>query len=344
VRSFFLALVITGVLTASESAQADAVACDPQKSHVSVAFIGEFSEEIREGALSDLSAALLPQRLGVCQDSQVSGVPKSVSLVKLELLEGSRVRIEVDDSLTDKTVARDIRLEDPKDSASALIIAVAIDELLRATWAELSIKEAPPKEPERAPLEPPEPQASRPPTKSDPAGFPVHRVAVEGALDAFVEGSAFFGANIVYGSSFFGRLEWDAFAGPRVVRAKNASQLGQVRADAVAFGAEVGLPVIATSDFYFGPELGLGLMHAWFRGQAESNAERPATGSEFQGWSFTARAGMGARLHFGGAFLGAATRVGYPLLALEVRDDSGVVGGMTGLEWSSGLSLGWWGR
>lgn len=346
VRLSFPALLVgllshSGVLAVSERANADSVVCDPEKAHVTVAFFGGFSDEIKGGALSDLSAALSPQRMGVCEDAEGPRGEKSVSLVKVELDAESRVRIEVDDTLTNKTVARDIRLEDPKDNASALIVAVAIDELLRATWAELSIKKDPPKDPPPAVPEPPPPPRAE---ESKIARLPTHRVAVGGALDAFVEGSVFFGANIAYGSSFWDKFEWSAFAGPRVVRAKNASEIGQVRADALAFGAELGLPVIMTEAFYFGPEIGVAMMHAWFRGQAESSAEAPVTDDELQGWGLMARGGIGARLHFGGAFIGAGTRVGYPLLALEVRDDSGVVGGMTGLEWSSVLSLGWWGK
>jgi hypothetical protein len=261
-------------------------------------------------------------------------------LVKVELQDEGRVSIEVDDSLTSKTVARDIRLQDSTDSASALIVAVAIDELLRATWAELSIKQEP-TEPSAPSPSPKEPEKIAPASEEVESNLPSHRLALEGAVDAYVEGSVFFGANIVYGSSFLGRMEWSAFAGPRVVRAKNASDIGQVRADAVTFGAGLGAPVIATEAFFFGPEVALAATHAWFRGRVASPGESGAQAEEFQGWALTARAGLGARVHWGGIFLGAATRVGYPVVALTVLDDAGVVGGMTGLEWSNGIALGW---
>lgn len=345
VRSFFppvfLGLpILAGGFALSETVHAEPY-CEKGVAHVTLAFVGEWTGQVKDGALSDLSAALGPQRMGVCLHAEGPTSDKSVSSVRVELLEGHRVKIEVDDALTQKTVARDIRLDSPTDSASALIVAVAIDELLRATWAELSFKQEPPQEsgPEALPSEKQKAGAPRP-GDTETQGFPSQRLALEGAVDAFVEGSVFFGANIVYGRSFE-KIEWSAFAGPRLVRAKNASELGEVRADALTFGAAVSMPLIATKAFYFGPELGLAASHVWFRGRAESTPDSPAEEDEFQGWGLTARGGLGARVHLGAAFVGASVRVGYPLLALEVRDDSEVIGGMTGLEWSNGLSLGW---
>lgn len=336
--AFILGLrLLAGIVLESENARSES-ACERSEAHVTVIFVGDFTAGVREGALSDLRAALGPQHWGVCEEAAGSQSEKSAALVKVALQNENRVRIEVDDALTNKTVARDIRLQDPDDNASALIVAVAVDELLRATWAELSIKQPPP-ESTPAPTQSPPPSA--PGAESEDARLPAHRVALEGAMDAFVRGSVLFGANIVYGSSIFGKTEWSAFAGPRAVRANNASDLGQVRAEAITFGAMFSVPLLATNQFYFGPELGLSMTHAWFRGRAQSTADGLASDDEFQGWALTARGGLHARVHIGGAFIGAGTRVGYPLSALEVRADSEVVGGMTGLEWSNGLSWGW---
>lgn len=316
--------------------------CDRTQDHVTVSFVGNWTEDVKRAALSDLAAALEPKRMGVCPDERERGTSASVSFVRVELLDPGRVRIEVDDSLTDKLVSRAIQVDDSTESSSALIVAVAVDELLRATWAELSIKRqklqerpAPSSESER------ETQSQE---RVNPSfgELPSHRIALGGAVDAYVVGSVLFGANVVYGSAIGDAIEWDAFAGPRVVRAKNASELGQVRADALAMGLRLRAPLMRTSRFFFGPVLGVAATHAWFRGRATTDAQVAATDEEFQGWAVTGRVGLDARLHLGSAFVSAGTSVGFPLLALAVTDGTEVVGGMTGLEWSNGLSLGWW--
>ncbi len=342
--------VLTGLLAPAAAlgateGQEPRVSCAPERPHVRVGFVGEWTDEVKAAALSDLGAALAPQQMGVCQDDSGPRGDKSVSLVQVELREGQKVRIEVDDSLTNKTVARAIVLEDARESSSALIVAVAIDELLRATWAELSIKKEGPSESDKTPQE--EPATQPPPDPVPPerfSRFPSHRVALAGALDAYVEGSVLFGANVVYGSHIGDLVEWSAFAGPRVVRAANASNLGQVRADALAFGLQLDFPVIVTERFFFGPHLSTAATHAWFRGRAAEGEGDLVGEREFKGWALTGRAGLGARLHLGAAFVSAQTRVGVPIVALEVTDGSRVIGGLTGLEWSNGLSLGWWWR
>ncbi len=345
VRSSFVAAVRGFVALSSSLLFCEicwAEACDRTRDHVSIAFIGDWTREVESAALTDLVAALEPRQIGVCSGETVDAGERTVSRVRVELADPTRVRIEVDDALTNKVVSRQIKVEDSTESASALIVAVAIDELLRATWAELTIQEEK-SSPERE-VTPRRQVHADPIVAPKPVVFrlPSHRISLQGALDAFVVGSVFFGGNFVYGSSIGNVFEWDAFAGPRVVRAKNASDLGQVRADALSMGLALRAPLIKGSAFVFGPEIGLSATHAWFRGRAEETDEMTSSGGEFQGWAVTARGGVDARFVLGSAFVSGATRIGIPLVALEVTDGQKIVGGMSGLEWSNGLSLGWW--
>lgn len=109
---------------------------------------------------TDLATELEQRGLAVCAPEESAHAPAVV--VDVRPL-GSALVIELDDRLTHKRVARDLSLQNIPANGRALAVAIAIDELLRASWAELSLKSAaqPDSEGEQ-PTAPPRVQATRP--------------------------------------------------------------------------------------------------------------------------------------------------------------------------------------
>lgn len=95
----------------------------------------ELAREIRV----DLEVELQRRGMGVCTETGPETAP--LALVALEVKNGV-LSIELDDRATQKRVARDLRLSTVPETGRALAAAIAIDELLRASWAELTMEHA----------------------------------------------------------------------------------------------------------------------------------------------------------------------------------------------------------
>ncbi|MDB4985515.1 MAG: hypothetical protein JWN04_693 [Myxococcaceae bacterium] len=90
------------------------------------------SAEVR----TDFAAELAHRGLALC-DSTSTG-RGAAAVVEAQARDGVVV-IELDDRVTHKRVARDLSLAGIPENGRALAIAIAIDELLRASWAELQL-------------------------------------------------------------------------------------------------------------------------------------------------------------------------------------------------------------
>lgn len=119
-----------------------------------------FVSEIR----ADMTAELAPQGVLVCSDEGARD--RAEAVVRLSPIAPQRISIEVDSDLTDRRVARDLSLEALPVQGRALAVAIAIDELLRASWAEFSVA--------RRSLSRPSPQAqpTAPPLPRPPGAGP----------------------------------------------------------------------------------------------------------------------------------------------------------------------------
>jgi len=158
---------------------------------VQVAFNGgAWNAALEQGVLSQLRAGLRPTGLDVCVGTAGTST-KPVATVELRQDPGERVvvTIEVRDGVTRKRVARDVDLSALPEDGRALGVGVATDELLRASWAELALRDAPvqqrdtPKAVERT-LE----RSLKPPPKTNEAGaaFAYDGFAVLGLFGADV--------------------------------------------------------------------------------------------------------------------------------------------------------------
>lgn len=123
---------------------------------MSVAFSGpSWTAELQSAVLADLRAGLALSGIGACVLG-TEGSEAPLALLRLDAAAADRVAvgIELHDTLTAKRVLRDVDLKPVSPDARALALAAAAEELLRASWAELALEDAPP--PDRPP--PPEVQ------------------------------------------------------------------------------------------------------------------------------------------------------------------------------------------
>jgi hypothetical protein len=93
--------------------------------------------ELAGAVHADLTAELSGRGIAVCPADA-----KPITLlasVQVDPQPGERMLLVVSDHATDKQVTRDVPLAHLPDNGRALAIAIAIDELLRASWAELSL-------------------------------------------------------------------------------------------------------------------------------------------------------------------------------------------------------------
>ncbi len=89
-----------------------------------------------------LRAYLGPRRIEVCV-ATVHGATRPAAIVGIgrESQERLSIAIEIQDDVTNKRVVRELELEQAMRNSWPVILAVAADELLRASWAELSLPE-----------------------------------------------------------------------------------------------------------------------------------------------------------------------------------------------------------
>jgi hypothetical protein len=111
-----------------------------------------FAAEVR----TDLATELSQRGITLCSADATPREPAASIAVRIE---DTTVFIALDDRLTQKRVARDLTLAHLPRNGRALATAIAIDELLRASWAELTLRRddrpppasTPPEQPPRAP-------------------------------------------------------------------------------------------------------------------------------------------------------------------------------------------------
>ncbi len=122
----------------------------PAPRFVTLSFTDEVSVEFAGEVRTDLAGEIAPRGLGLCEPASTSR--EAAAAVQVRIVE-TGVGIELDDRLTHKRVQRDLPLTAIPANGRALATAIAIDELLRASWAELTLqrpREAPPEPPEHA--------------------------------------------------------------------------------------------------------------------------------------------------------------------------------------------------
>jgi hypothetical protein len=101
------------------------------------------SDTASSGIVDLLRAELAERQIELCWEGDDQGAGAIATIALTPLTEGASIVVEVRDRLTAKRVTRDVDLTGVPPDGRALTLAVAADELLRASWAELALTSAP---------------------------------------------------------------------------------------------------------------------------------------------------------------------------------------------------------
>lgn len=142
--------VMVGCLLASRAARAE---CGAHPRHIEASFEGAgWSPALVGRTQAQLAAGFAALGIDAC----VRGTRTDAPLARIALLAtdtgSAELVLEVDDAVTGKRVSRKLELARYGDTGRALVIAVAAEELVRASWAEIAAERPEPEAATRAPV------------------------------------------------------------------------------------------------------------------------------------------------------------------------------------------------
>ncbi len=324
-----------GLLLRAASALAEpARECSGRKPWVAVS--DSLSEPLALRVRSELRAGLAPTSIEVCASAPPSA-PEPLARVTISHAgEPDRYSIDVVDSVTRKRVGRDLALAELPADGRPLALAVAAEELLRASWAELALRGA--RSAHSAP--PPEVRAVVEQRPSAPAAAPARRHVALGARLAFEH---FLGGQTHYGADAFAIAPAGPVAGGFLALGARRALSTQARHGAIgasALSGELGLVLT------FVRRGGLDIS-AFASARALRLTFEPAplpTGIAHRqsGLALISRAGLSLAFGRRGVLRSySAVGAGAPLRSLSASDAGAVVTGTSGLELflSTGLAF-----
>lgn len=179
---------------------------------------------LRSHIVDQLRAALAGRGFDLCEPPNGAGAVAELDMARLADRETTAVALtlSVRDEITDKRVSRDIDLLHIPEDGRALVIAQAADELLRASWAELLVADAP------TPKRDVPPEISRAvsppltPSPAPPSVAPLVELGAAVALEHFGSGLTQLGPDVAVGVFPFARLGAVVRAGIRSGARANA--------------------------------------------------------------------------------------------------------------------------
>jgi hypothetical protein len=301
---------------------------------VSVAFTGTaWTSELQSAVLADLRAGLQLSGITACVLG-TAGSEKPLALLELDAAAEDRVAVGIalHDTLTAKRVQRDVDLKQVSSDARALALSAAAEELLRASWAELALQDAPP------PDRPPPPEVQRAVRRSiAPARVGQRDVAI-GARAAVVQHGG--------GLTMIGGELWLCLWAAQAVGIELASGLYEGLAEQGPHGAVDSRALGAAADAIFaivprGETVGLhallGLALASVRVQG-IDVRDDGTASEGAGIDVHAQLGLGASLAPWPALaLRAEVSGGVPLRSVAAQDAGHDVASTAGIQLRAAL-------
>jgi hypothetical protein len=297
---------------------------------------GDWPSELGAEVRADLRASLRERGLALVDtDERPEGVLATI-LIEAPSLDRPVARIEIDDRVSEKQVEREISLgRDPPDTWS-VVLAASADELLRASWVELTMIDAPP------PAITPPPEVERAARESiAPEGQPDGPVGVTiaAAVEGYLGGAVLAGGDLgvtLYPSDVLG-IDL-ALVGRGLVPA--TSSFGGL--DATAFGGDLGARVSLL------PRVGMLRLELLFGLRAMLVEWRPSAASDAiataaEAFVLIARGGVRVGLALPGQLhVALAFTAGAPMMAAVAADARGNIAGIEGLELGGRLELSWW--
>jgi hypothetical protein len=223
-----------------------APACGAKRPWVALGFDGfGWPLGLADDIAADLLAGLRLRDIALCVPSVPPvSQPAARVIVHLTAVERGLVSIDVQDAVTNKRVLRDVDLHRLAGDAWGLSIAQAADELLRASWVELTLHDAPP------PPEPPPAAIAR--AVAPPPPPPTERLQALGARFAaewYSGGICLLGADAVVSMWLAPSLGASVALGIRSGLSARAPN-GTIEASALTAGVQLFVPVFDRASSY----------------------------------------------------------------------------------------------
>ncbi len=335
VRTATIALSLAAVL--GGTAQVRAERCEASDASVGLQFEGEWPEGRQGAVVAELRAALQVQDLVLCLE--VASDEPPIASLHLVAADPDTIRVEVRDRVTAKRVERSLALGDFPDDSRPLAIAVAADELLRASWAELVLVDAP--EPA---MEPPAPvramvQRERRAVSEETTGRTTSArfLSLGGTLRWHGEGSLFGGGELRIEIGVHERVAFALVGG--AARAQNeVVEVGSIDGLAVRGGLDLIAGLAGSTDALQLAALA-GVRVGW--ASFEGSATDPLTeGAELAGVTASVHGGIEGRAHLGAFQLRLGATVGGALAGVRATANGESVTGTSGIEIALTLGVG----
>lgn len=329
-----LAGVLYCVLRAGPlSAQAAAHCGEQGRPWVALTFEGQdWPRALRDNVTADLRAGLRLRGIDVCA-ADATAPSKPVALVALQSAsERVLVSIDVHDAITDKRVLRDVDLRAATPDARGLLLAQAADELLRASWIELSLEDAPP------PAAPPPAEITRAIQPTQSGARAGTALGARAAIEHHSGGQTLVGADAFIDFWLMQRLGAALALGMRTGLIEHGSD-GSIASSAILASADLLTPVWpAQSRYNLAVMVGIQAANITVRGRAL----RPlARARERSAVAITARAAVAGWWHVSDAFrLVLELGPGVALRSVSAWDNGREVTGTGGLQLRAALGLG----
>jgi hypothetical protein len=287
---------------------------------------GEWPEGLAREVRDELRLALGERDLDIVPETDPRRASASIHLE----IDGTSVRIVVDDLIDDKRVERALMLAgDPPDTWSTLI-ALGADELVRAAWIEMSMRDAPP--PILEP--PPEVEAIVQEALTPRVAERPLSIGVALASEGYSDGAIFLGIDAIAGWRI-DRIQLELAALVRML-APVGSSLGTI------WGAQIGGTfssyVMLAREGAWSFELAAIARAAalpWI-----PSASMSAIADAHTAGLFTLAGGVRVIGRIGEVELGLRATAGAPLLAAVASDDRGDVVAARGVELGARLEIG----
>lgn len=311
-----------GLTLATNAAKADSSPCRAEGDYLEMSLEGEWPDGTGGAIFAELQAALRVRDIELCVTSPSPS--QAIARVRFERGADAHVVIRVFDHVTDKEVSRSVLVADFGPSARALALAVAADELVRASWAELTLEDSPV-------------EASEAPAVVQRAVRETSVVSTTQRTERWLSLSftfnAYTGGELQLGGSL-GFERWlSSRIGLRIVGEGRTSLLqvgefGSVRARVVSAG--LGLLVRLNEPAPFSVAWTFGAQAGWIKFSAE--AAPGALASDQSSVLLGLRTGLSLRYSLGAVRFGLEGGVGAPIIGAAAQDGPRQLTGATGFQ------------
>jgi hypothetical protein len=280
-----------------------------------------------------LRVELASRGIDLCASTEAPGAGPIATVLVAPRPGAVTLTVEVRDALTQKQVRRDVALSAIPVDVRPLTIALAADELLRASWAELALRTSPPA------AQPVPPQVIEAVHEAlpvrPPLGVPVE-LGVGFVWEQYARGLTLYGADARLGVWFAPRLELAAQIGLRSAPVTTTTD-GSVQPSAWSIST-LGLFSFVRGDARWGFDGALRL--ALERVTFAPTPRGGASGSQREGYAVLAGLGPQGWIAVVPALrLGAAVLATLPLRGLEAADGGTAFVGIAGMGWTAQLGV-----